>query len=233
MTGYLLHYAPDNASLIVRLVLEELRAPYRTRLVDRSTAQQRSDRYRALNPVGRIPALETPVGPMFETGAIVLWLADTHGDLFPAAESADRPCALSWLFFLSNTLHAELRTLFYPEQGVGPDSAAQAALRAQTRINLAHHFTLLDRAAAQGIALGDRRPTICDLYAAALLRWSALYPVDADRDWFRLARWPNLARLVTRIDERCSVHRVAMAEGLGPTPFSDPHLPDPPEGSAL
>ena len=56
MTGSLtLHYAPDNASLIVRLALEEAGLPYRTVLVDRAANAQRSPAYMALNPAGRIP----------------------------------------------------------------------------------------------------------------------------------------------------------------------------------
>ena len=233
MSGYVLHYAPDNASLIVRLVLEKLGVPYETRLVDRRTAAQRSETYRALNPAGRIPAIETHHGPIFETAAIALWLADAHGGLFPTPDHRDRPASLSWLFFLSNTLHAELRTLFYPDTIAGPDPAAQKAVRAQTRINLARHFALLETAAEKGTALGGPAPTLCDLYAAALLRWSALYPMDDDRSWFRLADWPNLARLARRIEARPSAQAAVVAEGLGPTPFSTPHLPNPPEGSAI
>jgi len=52
---YELCYAPDNASLIVRLTLEEMGAPYRTRLIDRSKQEQRSAAYRDLNPRGLIP----------------------------------------------------------------------------------------------------------------------------------------------------------------------------------
>ena len=78
---YVLHYAPDNASLIVRLALEELGVPYRTTLVDRATRQQDSAAFRALNPAGLIPVLETPDGPLSETGAILLWLVERHGAL--------------------------------------------------------------------------------------------------------------------------------------------------------
>ena len=85
MSPYRLHYAPDNASLIVRLALEELGRPYETVLVDRRAKAQRSPAYLALNPAGRIPTLETPDGPISETGAILLWLADRHGALAPAA----------------------------------------------------------------------------------------------------------------------------------------------------
>ncbi|MCB2144531.1 MAG: glutathione S-transferase N-terminal domain-containing protein, partial [Rhodobacteraceae bacterium] len=66
---YVLHYAPDNASLIVRLVLTELNQPFETALVDRRVRAQDGAAYRALNPNGLIPALETPGGAIFETGA--------------------------------------------------------------------------------------------------------------------------------------------------------------------
>lgn len=66
---YRLHYAPDNASLIIRLALDELCQPYETVLVDRAQKAQLSDSYRALNPAGRIPTLETPQGPISETAA--------------------------------------------------------------------------------------------------------------------------------------------------------------------
>ena len=52
-----LHYAPDNASLVIRLALEELGIPYDTVLVDRRSGQQKSAGYLALNPNGLIPVL--------------------------------------------------------------------------------------------------------------------------------------------------------------------------------
>ena len=52
---YQLYYAPDNASLIVRMVLEDLEAEYSTVLVDRSKAEQQSEAYLTLNPNGLIP----------------------------------------------------------------------------------------------------------------------------------------------------------------------------------
>ncbi|WP_201722365.1 glutathione S-transferase N-terminal domain-containing protein, partial [Sulfitobacter sp. HI0040] len=85
-----------NASLIVRLTLEQGQIPYETRLVDRRAKAQRGAAYRALNPKGLIPTLETPEGPIFETGAILLWLADRHGELFPAPASPARGKALKW-----------------------------------------------------------------------------------------------------------------------------------------
>ena len=106
-TSLRLHYAPDNASLCVRLALAELGVDYQTVLVDRATRAQKSPDYLALNPNGLIPVLGTPDGPLFETGAILLWLADTYGELLPQP----RGHSLKWLFWLSNTLHAAERML--------------------------------------------------------------------------------------------------------------------------
>ncbi len=236
MADYVLHYAPDNASLVVRLVLDELGLSYDTRLVDRSKNAQRDPDYMRLNPAGRIPALETPNGPMFETAAIALFLADTHRDLAklsPDANAPDRARFLSWLFFLSNTVHAELRLLFYPDTVVGGDVNAQNTLRRTLSETLTDRYALLNEACAAQSVMGRDNPNICDLYLAALLRWPALYPMTWDRDWFQLARWSSLSALAQRLEGRPSVAALIHAEGLGAHPFSDPEFPNPPEGSAV
>ncbi|MCV3270395.1 glutathione S-transferase family protein [Roseobacter sinensis] len=225
--AYTLHYAPDNASLIVRLALEELGLPYRTRLVDRRRAAQRAPAHLALNPAGLIPALETPDGPIFETGAILLWLADRHGDLIPPPRDPARTDALKWLFYLSNTLHPALRMLFYPSLYVGPDAAHQAQLRAQTRANILRHVAILE-------ADCDPRgtPSVLDLYLAPMLRWLQLYPRESDRSWFELASFAKLHHMALMLEGRASTHAAQTAEGLGPTPFTAPQAPQPPEGTA-
>ena len=232
MTPYRLHYAPDNASLIIRLALEEMGLPYTAVLVDRSARAQKAPPYLALNPHGRIPVLETPDGAIFETGAILLWLADRHHALFPAPGHPDRGDALKWLFFLSNTLHAELRMLFYPEIYIGPDPAHHAALREGVRASLATHLAALEDAAGAGHAwLNGDSPSLLDLYLAACLRWIALYPRDR-AGWWNRATAPHLARLCARVEARPASRLVAKAEGLGTYPFTAPAYPNPPEGSA-
>lgn len=229
---YRLHYAPDNASLIVRLALEELGVPYDTALVDRQAGGQRAPAYLKLNPHGLIPVLETPDGPIFETAAILLWLADRHGALAPAPDSHDRAGFLKWLFFTSNTVHAGLRLLFHPETYVGPDAGAQSALSVQMQRNLQTHLAALDNLAASGTAVFNAIPiSILDLYIPVLLRWMALYP-QGRTGWFDIARTPHLRALAARIEQRDSVARAIKAEGLGPTPFTAPVHATPPEGSA-
>ncbi len=230
---YRLHYAPDNASLVIRLVLEEMGQPYDTVLVDRRARAQDSAAYRALNPGGLIPVLETPDGPLFETAAILLWLADRHGVMAPSVASPARAAFLKWLFFASNTLHADLRMLFYPDKYIGAEPAHQAQLQATLRQRLHQHLTSLERAAAHRPAwLGALQPSVQDYYLACQLRWMALYPVDRDRSWFDPAAYPMLQRLCSGLESRPAVVAAQEAEGLGAHPFTNPVHANPPEGSA-
>ena len=229
---YRLHYAPDNASLVIRLALEELGAPYDTVLVDRASEAQRSADYLALNPNGLIPALETPHGALFETGAILLWLADTHGKLAPAPEHPARGDFLKWLFFVSNALHAEMRMLFYPAKYIGDDLSHQAALRASLQKSLTAHLSKLDTLASEAHPwFAAKEPSVLDIYVVTLLRWLALYPKGGAR-WFSLKETPHLLGLASQVEVRTSVQAAILAEGLGPSPFTAPSYATPPEGSA-
>jgi glutathione S-transferase len=231
--AYRLHFAPDNASLIVRLVLEELGQPYDTVLVDRARADQRSAAFRVLNPAGLIPVLVTPQGPLFETGAILLWLADTHGALAPGTDDPARGAFLKWLFFTANTLHADLRMLFYPEQYVGPEGDAQTALRATLTPRLGEHLGHLD-AVASGVPdwLRPDQPSVLGFYIACLMRWMALYPRGFDRSWYLPGDTPHLMHLLEALEKRPVTQAAQIAEGLGPTPFAAPVHANPPHGSA-
>ena len=225
---YTLHYAPDNASLIIRLVLDGAGISYRTELVDRAARQQDSAAYRALNPGGLIPTLVTPQGPIAETGAILLWLSDTH-QLGPAPGNPDRQAFLQWLFFLSNTAHADLRQIFYPQQYAPTDAhAAHLEIMAARMIR---HFSLLDAAARQHPGL-FAAATPLGVYVVTLTRWAALYPAHAPR-WMDLAAFPALHGIARAQEARVETPVIARAEGLGPYPFTRPEPPDPPEGSVL
>ena len=238
-----LHFAPDNASLCIRLALLELDVPFDAVLVDRAARAQKSPDYLALNPNGLIPVLETPDGPLFETGAILLWLADTYGGphckLLPGPADPGRGAALKWLFWLSNTLHATERMLFYPGQYTAGGPAMQQAQTARTKERIAEHLAVL-AGATDAPWLDADAPSAQACYLVALLRWPGLYG-DAN-GWFDLSHWPRLHAFAARFERRPAAITAAHAEGLGPHPFTAPvctaaralqpvHC-SPPEGSA-
>lgn len=230
---YRLHYAPDNASLAVRLLLESRGCAYETCLVNRAVREHEGAAYRAINPAAKIPALETPRGVIFETAAILLWLEETHAGNAPAPGTPARGDFLKWLFFAANTLHADLRLIFYPQDSVGEDHASQATLHAHVTQRLRGHYAILDEAAGAGHGFfNGPEPTALDFYVASCMRWSALYGAGGT-GWFSLGAFTNLHQLALRLEDLPATHRTAAAEGLGPTPFSAPQPCSPPEGSAV
>ncbi len=222
-----LHYAPDNASLCVRLALEELGLDYETVLVDRRIRAHKSEAFLTMNPNGLIPVLETAQGPMFETAAIIMWLADCKGTLLPPPDTPARMYALQWMMWLANTLHPTLRSLFYPEQYADGDTGPTHRMAKQ---RLQQHLDVLE-AAQTADWLESEEATAQGCYLAPMLRWSKLY--GGGPSWFDLARWPRLLAFAQRSEIRDAAISAARAEGLGPTPFSSPSPCNPPEGSAL
>ena len=221
-----LYYAPDNASLCVRLALVHLNVSFDTVLVDRTQSAQSSPAYLAMNPNGQIPTLCTPDGPIYETAAILLWLADNHaGEVFPAPQDATRGHALKWLFWLSNTLHPAMRMLFYPQKYIGYDAVPD--LTAALRDQLARHMAHLE---AHAPWLDDDLGILA-FYLAPMLRWSAIY--GAGPRWFEIEQFPRLLAFAKRVEQTETSHQASLAEGLGQSIFSAPRLPNPPEGSAL
>jgi GST-like protein len=81
--------------------LEELELPYEVHPVDLSTAEQRTEAYLSINPNGRIPAIvdrsENDLA-VFESGAIMIYLAEKTGRLLPTDKAA-RARVMQWLMF--------------------------------------------------------------------------------------------------------------------------------------
>jgi glutathione S-transferase len=220
---YVLHTTPDSAGFVIHVVLEELGVPYKVALLDREAGEADTPAYRALQPLGLVPALETPDGPIFETGAILLWLADRHGGLAPAPDSPERGAFLKWFFLVNNGLHATAMQLFYPERYVGDASAIPGALgKSGPRF---HGFArLLD-----GMAAGTPSwcsltgPSILGYYISMLVRWAQFYePGNPGR--LTLSDYPALERLGAALEARPAALRVAEAEGLGPMFFTRPAI---------
>jgi GST-like protein len=86
----------------VSIMLEETRLPYEVHRVSFDTNDQLSPEFLSLNPYGKIPAILDPAGPggrplaLFESGAILVYLAEKTGQLIPA-DTARRYETIQWL----------------------------------------------------------------------------------------------------------------------------------------
>lgn len=217
-TMYRLHASADTASLIVRLVLNELDLPYQVHELDRAGGELVTDAYRALHPLGKIPALETPDGPMFETAAILLYLSDRHPGLAPAPTDADRAAFLKWFFFTSTYIHPTLMQIFYPARVAG--EAAVAAVLTHASARMADYLTQIDRAAtANPGGLSSDRPSLLGYYLAVLLRWLGDSAADAPGH-VEASDYPALHRILKYLEKRPASLAAAGAEGLRPPIFT-------------
>jgi glutathione S-transferase len=92
----------------VRWALEEVRQPYEVRLV--SFRALKEPTHRALQPFGQIPTYEEGELALFETGAIVLHIAERRAGLLPEDANA-RARAIAWMFAALNTVEPPILEL--------------------------------------------------------------------------------------------------------------------------
>ena len=99
-----LYSLPTPNGVKVSIMLEEIGLPYEAHRVDLGKQEQRTPEFVSLNPYGKIPAIIDPAGPggkplpLFESGAILLYLGEKTGKLLPA-DPARRYETVQWLFF--------------------------------------------------------------------------------------------------------------------------------------
>ena len=93
--------------LAVRWALEEAGRPYEVTLV--GPDEQNTPSYRALHPFGKVPALEDGEVKLFESGAIVLYVAE-QTPLLPTAPAA-RARAIAWIFAALNSIDPDIIAL--------------------------------------------------------------------------------------------------------------------------
>jgi len=217
---YRLHGKADWGSQVIRMALEELGAAYDFREQDIEAGDLASPAYRAMNPFGRLPVLETPEGALFETGAILQYLSEKHHALAPAPGDADRGRFLVWFTFVVNQLHPTIMTLVHPERPGGVEVSAQISAVARTEL-LRQMAALEDETTRGAWWLSAPRPSILSLYVLMLLRWAACFAAHP-KDGVEARAYPSLFALAERLEARPAIQRVMAAEGLSGAAFSAP-----------
>ena len=191
----------------VSITLEELGLPYSVHVLDLSAGEQKEPAFLKINPNGRIPAIVDRSNgdfPIFESGAIMLYLAERAGRLIPADEMG-RSRVVQWLMFQMGGLgpmmgQANVFAKYFPER-IQP--AIDRYLRESRRL-----LEVLDGHLADNEFLaGDY--SIADI---------------ANFAWARVHHWPgvdiegldHLQRWMAAIDARPEVQR-----GLAVPPRDD------------
>lgn len=106
MSNELVFYTnPMSRGRIVRWMLEEVGAPYRTEILEYGTTMKSAD-YLAINPLGKVPAIRHGGAVVTECAAICAYLADAFPDAGLAPPPTQRAAYYRWLFLFSGPLEA-------------------------------------------------------------------------------------------------------------------------------
>jgi GSH-dependent disulfide-bond oxidoreductase len=183
----------------VALFLEEAGLPYEPNPIDTRKGQQFDAAFLAVNPNGKVPAIVDGDTTVFDSNAILLYLAEKTGKFLPAPSA--RGELLSWLMFVAT--------------GIGPFSGQGVHFRhfAPEKVPYAHnryqfeaerHYGILDRRLAERRYILGPSYTIVDMAAWG---WARMVPfIMGDEAW---GRFPNVRRLHDEIAGRPAAARVA------------------------
>ena len=201
-----LYYAPGTA-LATHIALEEARAPYEAVLVDFRKQGQRSPKYLAVNPKGRVPALVTESGTLTETPALLYFVAQR----FPQAELVplDDPFALAQVqefnSYLCSTVHVahahRMRGTRWAD-----DPAAIEAMKRKVPSNVTESFALIEHKLLKGPWVMGDKYTICDPYLFTIASW-------IEGDGVDIAKVPRVMEHRARMLARPAVRKAVAAEG--------------------
>jgi glutathione S-transferase len=157
-----------------RWLLDEVGASYELVQLDVFGGDQRKPEYLAVHPLGKVPFLTDDASgvAMFESGAILAWLAETHApELVPPAGTLERAEYLQWLFYSAATLEAPIVKVF-ANRYLFPDAPGAEERAVQGADELAVHARLVsERLNGHQFLVGERF-TAADIMIGTALIWA-------------------------------------------------------------
>ena len=183
----------------VALFLEESDLPYEAVPIDTRKGDQHKPEYLAINPNAKAPSIVDGEVTLFDSNAILLYLAERTGTFLPEDSPAARAELLSWLMFVAT--------------GVGPYSGQAVHFKHHAPEQLPYainrydyeadrHYTILNK------RLGERRYMLGESYTIvdmAVWGWARMTPLVLGEE--AAAKLANLNRLIDEINARPAAER--------------------------
>jgi GST-like protein len=195
------YYSGAPNPMKVALMLEETALPYEAIPVDTRKGDQHKPEYLAINPNGKVPAIVDGDAIVFDSNAILLYLAEKTGQFMPGNTPKARGELLSWLMFVAS--------------GVGPFSGQSVHFRNYSPEKIPYavnrymyeaqrHYAILEaRLATRKFMLGDEY-SIVDM---AVWGWARLIPaIMGEEHW---PKYPNLKKMIDAVSARPAAARAS------------------------
>ncbi len=168
---------PMSRGQIVRWMLEEVGAPYETRLLDYGTTMKAAD-YLAVNPMGKVPAILHAGRAVSDCAAICAYLADAFPAAGLAPAPAERAAYYRWLFFTAGPVEQAITAKHF---GVEPDAGQQ---RMAGFGSLAAALDALEGAVAGKAHVAGDRFSAADVYVGSQIDWGLQFGTIPSRPAF-------------------------------------------------
>ena len=188
------YHSPWTRATGVRILLEELGAPYAMRVINRQAGEQRQPEFLKINPLGKVPTIEHDGAVVTEQVAIYIYLADAFPErgLAPPIGDKLRGPYLRWLAFYGSSFEPALVDYYLKRE---PPSLAMSPYGTYEDV-----IDLLSRQLATGPYLLGDRFTAADVLWGTALTWTTKFELVPQR--------PEFAAYMQRINERPIVQRV-------------------------
>jgi GSH-dependent disulfide-bond oxidoreductase len=197
-----LYYWPTPNGWKITIFLEEVGLPYSIVPVDITSGDQYEEKFLKTSPNNKMPAIVDPEGPdgepisLFESGAILLYLADKTGKFMPGSER-DRYIVLQWLMFQMGHVGPMLGQAHH-FRGYAPEEVPYAIERYTNEA--ARLYGVMDRRLSETEYFAGDEYTIADM---AIFPWL----ISHERQGQNLDDFPNVKRWFETIESRPAVAR--------------------------
>ena len=197
MIKFYFNLAPNPTK--VALCLEEMGLPYELVPVDTRKGDQHTPEFLAINPNAKVPAIVDGDATVFDSNAILLYLAEKTGKFLPGKSDKERGELLSWLMFVASGIGPYSgQAVHFRNYAAGPNDYAVNRYTFEAQ----RHWGILEaRLAKRKWMLGDTY-TIVDM---AVWGWSRLIPVVLGPEAPK--QYPHLQRHLGEIGARPAAQR--------------------------
>ncbi|HLL20000.1 MAG TPA: glutathione S-transferase N-terminal domain-containing protein [Rubrivivax sp.] len=193
------YYSLAPNPMKVALFLEEAGLPFDAIPVDTRKGEQHAPAFRALNPNAKVPVIQDDATTVFDSNAILLYLAEKTGQFLP--EPQDRGAMLSWLMLVASGIGPFTGQCVHFKHHA-PEPIAYALNRYE--FEAWRHWKILDAHLADRPWMVGQSYTLLDM---AVWGWARAVPFALGADaWEQL---PHVKRLLDTVSERPAAQRAA------------------------
>ena len=202
--SYKLYYADGTASMGVRVLLEEIGAPYELIKTSINRQEPRPAEQLKINPNGWVPVLIWDDNAMYECAAITIYLCDRHteANLAPAIDTKERSLFLQTLVYFSSSVQTAFQLDYHAHRFADTPADEPSAKRRGHRRLQETWQVIDDQIGDKQWILGDQF-SAADIYLFMLTTW-----LEASRGHPGIHEFPNVQRVADAVMLRSSVQLV-------------------------